>query len=80
MARVEKIYDDHTGQEISYPFITVRSIRVELSPTEYVWLGDGDIHTFKNGQTFGAWVEVRLRDMLEQEGVVPSINVGEERV
>lgn len=66
MAKIEKITDDLTGEEIRYPFISIRSARVELSPTRYVWMGEGDVLVFGNGANLGTWAEERLADIIDR--------------
>lgn len=66
MAKEEKITDDLTGKEIQYPFISARSLRVELSPTEYAWMGQGDVMVFANGLNLGKWAEERMEQIVEE--------------
>lgn len=67
MAKQEKITDDLTGDTIKYPFISARSIRVEFSPTKYVWMGPGDVVIFENGKNLGEWAEHKMEEILEKE-------------
>lgn len=65
MAITEKIVDDETHEPITYPYISARSIRVELSPTRYVWMGHDELIAFKNGINLGKWAEKRFQDIIE---------------
>ena len=66
MAKAETITDDSSGQEITYPFITARSLRVELSPTRWVWLGDGEMKFFADGEALGKWAQERFKDIVDK--------------
>ena len=68
MAKSEKITDDLTHEEIQYPYISVRSIRVELSPTEYAWLGSGEVLAFANGENLGTWAKEKMERAIENGG------------
>lgn len=63
----KKITDDLTGEEIDYPFLSVASIRVELSPTRYAWLGADTLKFFKDGKNLAEWVDEEVQDTLEAE-------------
>lgn len=65
MAKTEKITDDLTGKEIAYPYISARSLRVELSPTKYVWLGIDEVKSFANGANLGKWAEEAMDKAIE---------------
>lgn len=66
MAKTENILDDETGEQITYPYISDRSIRVEISPTKYVWMTTGDLLTFANGKNMGEWVDKRMQEILDE--------------
>lgn len=65
MAKTEKITDDLTGEAINYPFISARSLRVELSPTEYAWMGEGEVMVFGSGENLGKWAAARMDKIIE---------------
>lgn len=66
MARIEYIVDDQTGAPIEYPYISVRSIRVEVSPSEYVWMGFDELHAFANGENLGKWATEKMEAILAE--------------
>lgn len=57
MAKTERIVDELTGEEITYPYISARSLRIELSPTRYAWIGADEVKAFANGKSLGEWAE-----------------------
>lgn len=63
----KRITDDFTCEEITYPYLSVSSIRVELTSAKYVWLGEDKIKFFKDGTTFGQWVDRELQSVLAEE-------------
>ncbi len=65
MAKTEKIIDDLSQKEITYPYVSARSLRVELSPTKFVWLGEDEIKSFANGRNLGEWVDMMLKDIMD---------------
>lgn len=65
MAKTERIVDEQTGEEITYPYISARSLRVELSPTRYVWLGADEVKAFANGKSLGEWAEQAMEEAIE---------------
>ena len=67
MAKTERIIDDLTGKEITYPYISARSLRVELSPTRYVWIGADEVKSFANGLNLGKWAETMMKDIVDDE-------------
>lgn len=65
MAKTEKIVDDQTNKRIDYPYISALSLRVELSPTKFTWMGEGQVLSFENGKNLGEWAEKRLQEIIE---------------
>ena len=74
MAINETITDDFTGEKIAKPLITVKSIRLELPDGSFEWLTAGDVYTFKDGKNMGAFTDMRLKDVLEQRGIISPID------
>lgn len=66
MAIDPRITDDNTGRPIVYPYLSVRSVRLELSPTNYIWLGKNTLHTFENGISLGEWAEKEMLEILDR--------------
>lgn len=66
MAITQKVVDDQTGEKIEYPYITARSLRIELSPTRFVWLSKQDVTAFANGKNLGDWAEENMQRILDE--------------
>lgn len=67
MAKTENIADDYTGKQITYPYISARSMRIEISPSRYVWLTGADLVYFANGKNMGEWVQQQMDRIIEDE-------------
>lgn len=65
MAKTDHSVDDLTGERISYPFISARSLRVELSPTLFAWIGDNEVKAFANGENLGKWAQEMMDKAIE---------------
>lgn len=66
MAIDPRATDDNTGRPIIYPYLSVRSVRLELSPIDYIWLGRDQLHTFENGISLGEWAEKEMLGILDR--------------
>lgn len=63
MAKKEIIYDDLTGQELSYPHVQLHAARLYTREGHYEWLTLPDPVAFKDGTTAGKWLQERIEDV-----------------
>lgn len=62
------VYDEVTNEQLTYPYISARSLRVELGPAEYVWIGNDDVKYFANAENLGKWVAQQVEKIVEEAG------------